>query len=71
MASEHDDSSSTLEKLILLVFIAAIIVGNVTRPVMNDARMILSDLDLRFYHLPGSISSKALVQYQRLGYGID
>jgi hypothetical protein len=71
MATDDEDSSSTLEKLILLLFIAAIVLGNVTCPSMKDSRLILSYLDLCFSHVHGTVSSQALVQYQRPGYGID
>ena len=71
MATDEEDSSSTLEKLILIVFIAAIVLGNVTCPSMRDSRLILLDLDLRLCHILGTVSSQALVEYQRLGDGID
>ncbi len=52
MTIEYEDSSSTLEKLVLLIFIAAIVLGNVSLD--KNTKIIFlfkSNLDLRIYYV--------------------
>jgi len=52
MTTDYETSSSTPEKLVLLVFITAIVIGNVSFD--SNTKNILrfkSYLDLRIYHV--------------------
>ena len=50
MATEYEDSSSTPEKLALLVFIAAIVIGNVSLD-LNRIIFYLFKYNFRFVYL--------------------
>lgn len=77
MGTEYENSSSTIEKLTLLVFIAAIVIGNVSFEsffffVFKKLFMIsnIFHLALCFCNVCRTCRWQTLVEYVRIGHGV-
>ena len=71
MTSDYEDSSSTPEKLTLLVFIAAIVIGNVSIIyLINRDKLILIHVDLCICYVYRTCKWKTLVKYICIRDGI-